>query len=116
MEEMFDTSKCVPAYCEDALKPELLANLVDLQILSRFKLRISSAFRSPDHEHSRGRDGSSSHCKGLAVDILCKDNLERFCLVDNALRLGFPRIGIAKTFIHLDMDCDKPHPRIWLYD
>lgn len=115
MEEEFDTSKCVPAYCEDALNSALLANLIDLQILSGVKLRISSAFRSPEFEKSRGRDGSSSHCKGLAVDILCKDNRERFALVSKALCLGFPRIGIAKTFVHLDMDYDKPHPRIWLY-
>lgn len=123
MEGRFDTSKCFPAYCEDSLDRGLRGLLSELQLDaaaafrlgSDYRLRISSAFRTTAYELARGRDGSSSHCKGLAVDIFCKDNKERFALVSTALKLGFVRIGIGKSFIHLDIDGEKPDPRIWLY-
>lgn len=77
---------------------------------------ISSAYRSKEYEKSRGRSGTSSHCKGLAVDIVCCSNAERFQLVESALAAGFTRIGIAKNFIHLDLDTDKNQKRIWTYN
>lgn len=80
-----------------------------------FDLVVSSAFRSVEHEKSKGRDGSSSHCKGLAVDIAVKDSFERMIVLYTAIRSGFPRIGIGPNFIHLDIDSDKPRPCCWTY-
>lgn len=77
---------------------------------------INSAYRSKDYELSRHRSGQSSHCKGLAVDIACPDNVQRFRLVSALLSAGFTRIGIAKNFVHVDADMDKPQARIWTYD
>lgn len=77
---------------------------------------ISSGFRSVEYERLRSRTGLSSHCKGLAADIVCLSNLDRFQLVSAFLALGVTRIGIAKNFIHVDMDSSKPSPRIWTYD
>ena len=77
---------------------------------------ISSGFRLVEYERSRSRTGRSSHCKGLAADIVCLSNLDRFQLVSSFLALGVTRIGIAKNFIHVDMDFSKPSPRIWTYD
>lgn len=76
----------------------------------------SSAFRSVEYELSRSRSGKSSHCKGVAVDIICLDNLHRFRLVEAALNAGFTRIGISKNFVHLDSDSSKISQRIWTYD
>lgn len=76
---------------------------------------INSAYRSKDYELSRHRSGTSSHCKGLAIDVSCIDNVQRFELVNAFLRHGFTRIGVGARFIHVDADMSKPQNRIWTY-
>jgi uncharacterized protein YcbK (DUF882 family) len=76
--------------------------------------KINSAYRSPEHPLSI-KNPSSSHIKGLAVDISAKDSRTRFIIVDALIKAGFNRIGIADTFIHVDMDLDKSNKVIWTY-
>lgn len=76
---------------------------------------ITSAFRSVEHELKRGRSGSSSHCKGIAVDISCVTSFSRLKIVRALLDCGAVRIGIHKRFIHVDLDYLK-EKCIWLYD
>lgn len=75
---------------------------------------INSAFRSVEYEKSKGRKGTSSHCKGCAVDLHCISASNRFNIVSALVKAGFKRIGIAKTFIHVDFDNEKDS-FIWLY-
>ena len=75
---------------------------------------INSAYRSPNHPLSV-KNPSSSHIKGLAVDIKANDNATRFKIVEALIRVGFTRIGIADTFIHVDLDFDKRQNIIWTY-
>lgn len=96
------------------LSDELLDRLDVVRSLCGFPLIVNSAYRSFDYEQSKGRTGSSSHCKGIAVDIAVQSGETRLKIVQNALRAGFQRIGIAKTFVHLDLDEGKPSS-IWLY-
>jgi len=58
---------------------------------------------------------NSSHLKGYAADIACTNSEERYTIVNALLQAGFNRIGIAKTFIHVDNDPDKPANLIWQY-
>lgn len=76
--------------------------------------KINSAYRSPEHPLSI-KNPSSSHIKGLAVDISAKDSRTRFIIVDALIKAGFNRIGISDTFIHVDMDLDKSNKVIWTY-
>ena len=76
---------------------------------------VNSAFRTVEYELAHNRSGSSSHCKGLAVDLHCISDRARCTIVKCLLRAGFRRIGIAKTFIHVDYDKSK-NDAIWLYD
>lgn len=75
---------------------------------------VNSAFRTKEYELSKGRTGTSSHCKGVAVDIRCNSTLSRYRIVFAALSANIRRIGIGKNFIHLDCDSTKPDA-IWLY-
>lgn len=75
---------------------------------------INSAYRTPEYELKHGRTGSSTHCLGRAVDIRCSDSVSRLIIVKSLLRAGFRRIGIAKTFIHVDDDISR-EKCIWLY-
>jgi len=83
-------------------------------------IKITSGYRTEAYNKdlkARGYKASpnSSHLKGLAVDIHCNNSKDRFELVDILLDVGFNRIGIANTFIHVDIDKDKPSHLIWTY-
>lgn len=65
-------------------------------------LYINCAYRSPEWDKEKGRTGNSYHCKGLAVDVRCKDSNYRARLVCAALVSGIYGIGIYPDFIHLD--------------
>lgn len=76
---------------------------------------ISSGYRSKSHNNQVGGKKDSSHLKGLAVDIKCSDNIQRFIIIKALLNVGINRIGIGKGFIHADVDLDKKSNVIWLY-
>ena len=78
-------------------------------------MRINSGIRCLSHNRKIGSRDTSSHIKGLAVDISCGDMRTRLELVKRLLRDGeFERIGFHKDFIHVDVDYDKPKG-IFLY-
>lgn len=56
----------------------------------------------------------SSHLYGYAADIACMDSSSRQKITTALIKAGFNRIGIAKSFIHVDNDPDKP-AAFWLY-
>ena len=75
---------------------------------------INSAYRSPEHAESI-KNPTSSHIKGLAVDIKATDSRTRYKVLNALMHVGFNRIGIADTFIHVDDDKDKSQQVIWTY-
>ncbi len=76
---------------------------------------INSAYRSVNYEKGIGRKGTSSHTKGIAVDIRASDSTSRFKIMKALMDVGINRIGIAKTFIHADIDKEKPQEVLWDY-
>ena len=103
---------------------QMSEKILDMLDLAREKfdkpIKITSGFRTEAYNQdlkARGYKASSksSHLKGLAVDIQCNNSKDRFELVDILLDVGFNRIGIANTFIHADIDEDKPSHVIWTY-
>ena len=58
---------------------------------------------------------NSSHLKGLACDIYCTRSDLRWKAINSLLAHGVTRIGIAKNFIHFDIDKDKVQHVIWTY-
>ena len=78
---------------------------------------ITSWCRCFKHNKKPGVGGSptSSHLKGIAVDIQARSNIRRFAIIAGLLFAGFTRIGIGKTFIHADLDHRKAQKVMWLY-
>lgn len=76
---------------------------------------INSGFRCPIYNKKINGSVSSSHLKGLAVDIKCETTEERFRLLESLFVSNFYRIGIGEDFIHVDLDADKPQCIVWLY-
>jgi len=77
--------------------------------------KINSGFRTKKRNKKIGGVANSSHLKGLAVDIKCVDSRSRFIIINSLLDSGFTRIGVAKTFIHVDLDYNKSPQVIWTY-
>ena len=76
---------------------------------------VNSGFRTKDHNKKVGGVDSSSHLKGLAIDVACVTSKHRFRLLTALLEVGFNRIGVASTFIHVDIDKNKSQNVIWTY-
>jgi uncharacterized protein YcbK (DUF882 family) len=76
---------------------------------------INSAYRTPEHNAKIGGSLNSSHLKGLAVDISVTNSTQRFIVLNALISVGFTRIGISDTFIHVDLDKDKSQQVIWTY-
>ena len=82
--------------------------------LADIPFEINSGYRCPKHNKAIGSKSTSSHLKGLAADIGVTNNGARVVIVRSLLRVGFDRIGMGKTFIHVDMDNSKPDA-MWSY-
>ena len=76
---------------------------------------ITSGIRCPSYNKKSGGLASSAHLTGLAADIATPDGLTRHKLLSSLISAGFNRIGIAKSFIHVDIDSAKPSPTCWIY-
>ena len=76
---------------------------------------LNSAFRCPEHNSAVGGSETSSHMAGLAVDIKAEDSRTRYMILKGLFAVGLHRIGVGKTFIHVDDDLTKPAGVVWLY-
>ena len=78
---------------------------------------INSGYRCLVHNASKAVGGlpDSSHIDGWAADIEATTSRDRFLIIESLIKANFHRIGIAKTFIHADMDPVKSGLVAWLY-
>ena len=85
---------------------------------------VTSGFRTKAHQEyltSRGYATSktSAHMMGMAADIRCENSADRYRILTAALAVGFNRVGIAHSFIHLD-NADHTNEKstqvVWLYN
>lgn len=106
--------RCVPSCSMSDMNENLLIRLDVARHIYGEPMIINSAYRSPEYEVSMGRVGTSSHCKGMAVDIRCTNINNRLRLVRALLMAGFIRIGISEVYVHADIDSLKPSC-LWLY-
>ena len=93
---------------------DFLHKLDEARELAGVPFKITSGYRSPQHNLDVGGRVGSSHIKGLAVDIACVNSHQRQKILTALIQVGFKRVGIGKSFIHSDLDPDKPNA-IWLY-
>ena len=100
---------------EKNMDDSFLSKLDEAREFAGIPFIINSAYRSPEHNAKIGGKPNSSHLRGLAVDIKATDSRTRFNVLSALISVGFSRIGIADTFIHVDMDFDKSQNVTWTY-
>lgn len=97
------------------MQPEFLAKLDEARHIAGVPFRINSGVRSEAWNQRVNGSKGSSHLTGWAADIQATTSNRRYLVLSALIRVGFRRIGIADTFIHVDMDPDKPQNISWLY-
>ena len=98
----------------EKMSDRLLVKLDQLRDLVREPLSITSSYRSEAYNKAIGGSPKSFHMKGMAVDISCKDSKLRHKIVMEATSLGMT-VGVAKTFIHVDIRETGRFPILFLY-
>lgn len=103
---------CTPPCRLHHMNPDFMSRLDHAREVAGVPFMLNSAYRTVNWEIKQGRAGTSSHTKGLAVDIDCLTPSHRFRILTALIQEGFTRIGIYPSFIHVDADPDKD-PAIW---
>lgn len=106
---------CTPSCHIDQMDERFMALLDCIREAAGIPLVLNSAYRSRDWELAHGRSGNSAHTRGLAVDIRCNTSANRFKIIRAAIGWGIRRIGIGKTYIHLDNDPSLAQGVMWHY-
>ena len=92
-----------------------LSMIDEARAIANVPFKITSGYRTEKHNNKIGGVKDSSHLSGLASDISCVDSRSRYIMLNALNKVGFCRIGIAKTFIHCDISTDKSQQVIWVY-
>jgi len=77
-------------------------------------IRITSGYRTINHNKSVGGIANSSHLVGVAADVQTLTSAMRMKVVKLAIQRCITRIGIGKTYVHLDIDREKEDEIIFL--
>ena len=98
---------------ENEMDEQFIHRLDDLREACGFPFVVTSGFRSNEHSLEKVKSKPGQHCKGIAADIRVNNGVERYAIVNHALRLGFNGVGVAKSFVHVDVRTTEPV--IWSY-
>jgi uncharacterized protein YcbK (DUF882 family) len=103
--------------CGKDIDSHLLFILEELQDDCPVKFIITSGARCKAHNKAVGGVESSAHVSGLAVDIAINNSWERYHILRSLCQewTDVVRIGVARDFIHMDIDKNKPQEVVWLY-
>lgn len=98
---------------ENDMKPEFIHMLDELREKCGFPFTITSGYRSTQHSIEVRKEQPGTHTQGIAADIAVSNGFERMNIVHEALKMGFSGIGVAKSFVHVDMRTTTPV--MWTY-
>ena len=90
---------------ENEMKRDFLDRLDAAREKADIPFIVTSGYRCPKHD--KAVSGGGNHPKGIAADIKTTNSCERLKILKALLDVGFERIGIGKTFIHVDQ-ANKP--------
>ena len=102
----------------DSVDPELIVLLEKIRGFVGGPVRINSGCRCESHNNSVGGAKHSVHKLGQAADIRVEGGWHRRRVLDAAVACGAEGIGVARTFIHVDVHEGSPEvarPSAWSY-
>ena len=103
---------------ENKIEDSLLLKIDELRERCGFPFIITSGYRSLAHPIERDKKtNTGTHAQGIAADIKVIDGVQRFKIVEEAIKMGFTGIGVASNFVHVDirsLDTNES-PVMWCY-
>ena len=105
--------KASPPCSMQDMKQDFITQLDKAREIAKIPFVINSAYRTAEHEKKMGRIGASAHTEGCAVDIKAIDGRSKFLIIDAAIKCGFNRIGLYKTWVHLDNSKIRDQKVFW---
>ena len=108
-------NRCSPSCSLQDMKQTTMSKLDTAREVAGIPFVLTSAYRSPKHDRSRGRSGTGAHTLGKAVDIKCNTSRNRFLVFNSLVKAGFKRIGVENKFIQSDDSETHAQEVIWLY-
>lgn len=104
-------------YCShtgrEGINPRFVHRLDELREVCGFPFIITSGYRHETHPVEARKNEPGTHTLGIAADIAVRGGANRRQVVWHALNQGFNGIGVARTFVHVDIRDDVPV--IWTY-
>ena len=102
------------------MEPSVIEKLDIARDIYGHPIIINSGFRTiARHKYLTEKgyptSANSSHLLGWAADLHVDNSARRYLLIEALLDAGFNRIGIAKSYLHVDLDPEKPSNQIWVY-
>lgn len=97
------------------MKPVFLWKLQQCRTEAGVVFIITSGSRCEKHNRDEGGRSISEHLTGEAADVLTSSSHVRFKILQAAFRVGFTRIGIGPTSIHLGDKYSYPQQVAWDY-
>lgn len=97
------------------MEPTFLEKLDIAREKAGIPFKIRSGYRTSKHNAAVHGKSDSSHTIGRACDIEAIGDRNRYLIITSLLAVGFNRIGIGQTFIHVDDDPVKDKQVVWLY-
>lgn len=107
--------KCKCGCGKSDISTILIKKLDQARALAGIPFVITSGIRCEEHNEKEGGAKTSSHITGYAVDIKATTSAQRSAILKAVHEVGFNRIGIAKSFIHVDVDPTKSPNVCWMY-
>jgi uncharacterized protein YcbK (DUF882 family) len=97
--------------------PVLVGLLEDIRATVGGPLRLTSGCRCEAHNAAVGGVPGSVHTLGQAADIQVEGGRHRRQVLDAAIRHQAGGVGVARSFIHVDVHHGsiKPRPSAWSY-
>ncbi len=97
------------------MSPVFLWKLQQARTESQVPFIINSGTRCEKHNKIVGGTINSEHLTGEAADISTSNSHIRYKIIQAAISVGFTRIGVAETFVHLGNKINRPQQVLWTY-
>jgi len=99
----FNREEFICPHCgREEMKHRFLLDLDTLRAWLNKPMHVSSGWRCPEYNKSKGGAENSPHMHGLAADISCSSAVEARNIVHKADEIGIMGIGVYDKHIHLD--------------
>ena len=95
------------------MNKEFLELLDKARTIAKIPFVITSGYRCQKHNQAVGSKPTSSHLVGKAADVACTSDSDRYRIIISCIAVGIKRIGVYRSFVHVDIDPKKSSRCVW---